>query len=124
MPNPILIVEDDEIARIGLSVILQAEGYETATAANGREAIDHLGEGLEPALILLDMILPVCDGWQFCAHQRSGKGKWVPFAIMTGLGIASEEWAESLGAIGLFRKPLDVDRMLATIRRHVPPNAP
>ncbi len=119
MSKPILIVEDDEIARVGLSAILQADGYETVTAVDGREALAQLEGGLEPALILLDMILPRCDGWQFCARRQSIPGGSAPFMIMTGLGIASDEWASSMGAVGLLRKPLDLDHLLATIRKYV-----
>lgn len=120
MSKPILVVEDDEIARIGLSTILQSHGFDALTAANGREALELLQGGLQPALILLDMILPECDGWQFCAHLRDSQGKQVPVAIMTGLGIASEEWARSMGAVALLRKPLDLDDMFTLLQKYVP----
>jgi CheY-like chemotaxis protein len=78
-----------------------------------------LDAGLQPAMILLDMILPECDGWQFCAQQKDRPLAAVPMAIMTGLGIASDEWARSMGAVKLLRKPLDLEQLLATVRRHV-----
>jgi two-component system, response regulator, stage 0 sporulation protein F len=126
MPKTILIVEDEEVARIGLATILQAEGYETVTAVNGREALERFQAGLVPDFILLDMILPGYDGWRFCAHRRDGWGKagTVPFAIMTGLGIASEDWAKAMGAVALLRKPLDVTKLLDTVRQFAYGNSP
>ncbi len=121
VPKTILIVEDEEVARVGLATILQADGYEPVTAVNGREALEKFQAGFRPDFILLDMILPEFDGWRFCAHRQEGWGKAadVPFAIMTGLSIASDDWATAMGAVALLRKPLDVDTLLETIRRHV-----
>jgi two-component system, OmpR family, response regulator CpxR len=121
MSKPILIVEDDEVARIGISTVLQADGFDTVTAVDGKEALTQLQSGLQPGLVLLDMILPKYDGWHFCAGLKDVPGDMVPVAIMTGLGIASDEWARSLGAVGLLRKPLDVDQLLEMVRRYVPP---
>ncbi len=76
--------------------------------------------GLTPDLILLDMMIPPpgCDGWQFLEQRRRNPAiAAVPVIIITGLGIASDEWATSLGAIGCFRKPLEVEPMLSEIRR-------
>jgi twitching motility two-component system response regulator PilH len=118
MPKTIMIVEDDEIARVGLATILQAHGYRTMTAAQGHEALDQLQTGLCPDLILLDMLLPECDGWEFCAQRRHRPTvALVPVVIMTGVGEANDEWAKSLGAVALLRKPLDVLELLETIRR-------
>jgi CheY-like chemotaxis protein len=126
MPKTILIVEDEEVARVGLATILQMDGYEPVTAINGREALEKFEAGLRPDFILLDMILPEFDGWRFCAHRQDswGRAKDVPFAIMTGLSIASDDWAVAMGAVALLRKPLDVERMLEIIRRHVSNGAP
>jgi CheY-like chemotaxis protein len=120
VPKSILIIEDDEIARIGLSTVLQMDGYNTVAAPDGKEALDRLQSGLQPALILLDMILPGLDGWKFCAHLKNNQGIAAPFVIMTGVGVASEEWAKSLGAVGLLRKPMDVERLSEIVRRFVP----
>jgi CheY-like chemotaxis protein len=119
MSKPILIVEDDEIALVGLASVLQSHGFGTVTSANGNEALARLQSGLQPGLILLHMILPECDGWHFCARLKDTQGIAVPFAIMTGLGIASEEWAEAMGAVELLRKPLDIEHLLALVRRYV-----
>jgi two-component system response regulator MprA len=119
----ILIVEDDEIARVGLSSILRAQGYYSLAVGNGQEALDHLHAGPCPDLILLDMILPDFDGWRFIAQKQQDPSiAAIPVIVMTGLGIASKEWAVAMGAVDFLRKPVDVDFLLETVRRHVEPN--
>jgi CheY-like chemotaxis protein len=119
-PKTILIVEDDEIARAGLSSVLRAHGYRVFLAADGREALDRLQDGLHADVILLDMILPQFDGWQFMGHwQKTALFAAAPVIIMTGLGIASTEWALSLGAVELLRKPIDVEVLLEAVGRCV-----
>jgi CheY-like chemotaxis protein len=118
MSKPILIIEDNEPVRAIVAATLRAHGYETVIAGDGREAMTRLEAGLEPDLILLDMILPDVDGWQFCARYLDGHDH-VPVVILTGLGIASEEWARSMGAVALLRKPVETAELIATIRRYV-----
>jgi len=78
-----------------------------------------LQAGLLPDLILLDMIMPVQDGWQFCHQkQRDESLAPIPVVIMTGLSIVSDEWESSLGGTALLRKPIDVPALLETVRRH------
>src|SRR5262249_61831819 len=66
----ILIVEDDAATRDALTLVLSDEGYAVSSAANGREAIDLLRQGDAPDLILLDLMMPVMDGWQFPREQQ------------------------------------------------------
>jgi CheY-like chemotaxis protein len=114
-----LIVEDDEVARLGLSFLLQADGYETVTAVDAGEALERLHAGPRTDLVLLDMILPSCDGWVFCGRRHHDvEAAAVPVVIMTGLGIANEPWAKALGAVGLLPKPLDVPSLLRTVAQH------
>src|SRR6266545_4852685 len=61
----LLVVEDNEVAREGLAAILRRAGYEVALATNGQEALNYLDGHPPPALILLDMLMPVLDGWHF-----------------------------------------------------------
>jgi CheY-like chemotaxis protein len=118
----ILIIEDDEVARAGLSSILRAHDYNVVAAANGLEAMDRLQSGLHPDLILLDMILPTYDGWKFFGRRRQEHlFEGIPVVIMTGLIIASVEWARSLGAVDLLRKPVEVDSLLETVRHYAQP---
>ena len=66
----ILIVEDDAAIREELAAILSEEGYDIATARDGREALERLHWGLRPAVILLDLRMNVMTGWEFRAAQR------------------------------------------------------
>src|SRR5262245_54374272 len=93
----LLLVEDDDITRRGLSSLLLRAGYSMAQAANGQEALDLLREGLVPDLILLDMLMPVLDGWQVM-HQLQAVPflASVPIVILTGT-IMTQEWASAHG---------------------------
>jgi CheY-like chemotaxis protein len=85
------------------------------TARGGDEALA-LAEQQKPDLILLDMIMRGTDGWRFLSRRQTQTNlRGVPVIIVTGLGVASEQWAHELGADGLLRKPIDVDRMMQTI---------
>src|SRR5271170_3155745 len=70
LPKTVLIVEDDDVAREGLTAILEREGFATVSAKNGKEAVQCFQAGLSPSLVLLDMLLPECDGWQFFVRRR------------------------------------------------------
>ena len=113
----ILIVEDNEVQREGLTIVLRKEGYTVLAAADGQEAISVVGVGL-PDLILMDMMIPPPDGWSLMKLWKKNPAlASVPVVIMTSLGVASEEWASSLGACGLIRKPVDTEPLLAEVRR-------
>jgi CheY-like chemotaxis protein len=115
----ILLVEDNEVQREGLAVVLRKEGYTALPAADAAEAITMVQRVVTPDLILLDMMIPppATDGWRFMeVRKRNPALASVPVIIMTALGIASEEWAASLGACGLIRKPAEVASLLAEIR--------
>jgi CheY-like chemotaxis protein len=114
----VLIVEDNEVERLGLAALLRREGYAVSTAADVPAAMALLHQGAAPCLILLDMLLPGLDGWDFLTmRQRDAALAAVPVVILTGLGVASPEWAHSLGAAACFRKPLPVPALLDEVRR-------
>jgi len=114
----ILVVEDDAVQREGLAVLLREEGYTVFTAVDGQEALHSLGNDPTPDLILLDMLMPVHDGWRFLKERTwSPRLASIPVVIVTSLGNASLEWAASLGAAGFLRKPFDVEPLLTEIRR-------
>src|SRR5437868_5420668 len=114
----LLVVEDNEIARVGLATILDREGYIVVTVEHGRAALDRLQGGFVPDLILLDMMLPVVDGWDFLKQRKQDPAlAAVPVVITTALGVASPEWATAMGATGLIRKPLNTGPLLTEIRR-------
>ncbi len=121
----ILIVEDDRDLREALSEILRDEGYVVAGAAHGREALQLLrGDFHRPALILLDLTMPVMNGWQFREHQRRDPGlSGIPVIVLSA-GDHLAEQMESLEIQEYVRKPIDLVHLLATIERHLSPTAP
>ena len=110
----ILLVEDDEITRGAIKMVLEWEGYRVDCAANGQEALDYLHSQGKPSLILLDVMMPVLDGEQFREEQKRDPAlAQIPVVIVSALEAAS--WLEAAGHI---QKPFQVEELLAAIRRH------
>src|SRR4051794_28574938 len=88
----ILVVDDDPDLRDTLGQILEDEGYSVAAASNGREALAYLRERPAPSLILLDLMMPVMDGWQFRSEQRldSVLAK-IPVLVISASGTGIED---------------------------------
>jgi CheY-like chemotaxis protein len=117
----VLVVEDNAIEREGLIAILTQEGYRVAAAVDSEGALAFLRDNAPPALVLMDMLVPGGkDGWHFFAERAKDQALHaVPVLITTGVRIAGDDWARSLGAHGCLRKPLDVTTLLAEVRRLV-----
>jgi CheY-like chemotaxis protein len=85
-PGRVLIVEDDEAIRETLRELLEFEGFEVATAANGREAVSQLQRTERPCLILLDLMMPVMNGWEFLRKRREDLTiATIPVVVVFGL---------------------------------------
>lgn len=115
----ILIVEDNTIQREGLTVVLRQQGFSVLSVGDGREALQLLDRE-KPDVVLLDMLISPCegDGWWFLEQRRRRPNLIeVPVLITTALAVASKEWATSLGAAGLIRKPFEVEPLLAAIQQ-------
>jgi CheY-like chemotaxis protein len=111
----VLVVEDHEDLRELLTVLLEGEGFSVQTAANGREALAALDES-RPALILLDLMMPVMNGDEFRARQLADpRYRDVPVICMTAAHDATTR-AERLALDVCFQKPLDFDELLAAVR--------
>lgn len=120
----ILIVEDNYATRTALSTLLRDEGYPVECAANGQEALLRMNGGLSPCLILLDLVMPCMDGWQFCEElARDPKRAAIPFVLLSGVHEVGES---KLGraAVAVFPKPVDFDALLATVARYCESAAP
>lgn len=112
----VMVVEDDDDIRISLKELLEDDGYRVLLAANGREALDYLEQGTKPCLIFLDLMMPVMDGWQFRREQQKNESlKKIPVAVITAAGEAA---AASVQAQKVILKPLDIDEILAAVRRY------
>jgi len=119
MKKKIFIVEDDEAIRESLIELLEGEGYEISAAEDGQVAIDHLQSMVElPNLILLDLMMPIKDGFQFCIEkEQNEKLSRIPVVIMSADGQIKEK-QEQARASGYIRKPVDIDEILRAVRRH------
>ncbi len=114
----ILVVEDDAITRDALTLVLESEGYRVASAANGQEALDRLRGDGRPCVILLDLMMPVKDGWQFRAEQgKDPELSSIPVIVCSADGNV-EQKAASLGAAGYLQKPVDFEQLLREVQRH------
>ncbi len=112
--RPVLIVEDDEDLREMMAQLLSLEGFHPATVANGREALEYLHDAAPPQVILLDLMMPVMDGWEFRRQQQADPLLApVPVIILSALDSGR---ASDLEASAFLKKPLDFDRLLALVR--------
>ena len=119
-PTPVLVIEDDFDLRESMVAVLEACGYPALGAANGRDALAVLHEGRKPGLIVLDLMMPVMDGWQFrVAQLQQDDLAAIPTVVCTARTDA-EARAMSLGAIAYLRKPLDFDFLLDLVEAHCP----
>lgn len=107
----ILVVEDDEDAREAMIALLQMKGYRAVPAANGREALDYLEEAPAPDLIILDLWMPVMDGWHFRSEQiKNPRLAHIPVIVVTALSDRPDVDADEV-----IIKPVDVERLLSTV---------
>ncbi len=113
----VLVVDDDPAIRRAVGMMLEDEGYDVATAANGREALDQIAESA-PSVVLLDLQMPEMDGWQLQRRLRELHLD-VPVVFMTA-GYRARAEAERHQAAGYLAKPFDMDDLLSTVARFVP----
>jgi CheY-like chemotaxis protein len=114
--STILLVEDDIGAREALSDILREEGFRVATANNGQEALDYLHAEPRPCLILLDLVMPVMDGWEFREKQlQEDRFAAIPVLVLTA---TAGEGVRSIAPLDVLRKPVDFTALLARVERH------
>lgn len=114
----ILVVEDDVAIRQTLAEVLADEGFEVACAANGAEALAHLTRSAAPSLILLDLTMPVMDGWTFRSAQREDpRLARIPTVVVSANHAADRSAVDGLGADAFLAKPFDLDSLMETIHR-------
>lgn len=114
----ILIVEDDADIREVLVQVLEFEGYQVVSAENGREALDRLNIGEPPGLILLDLMMPVMDGWRFRdAQLQDPKLAGIPVVVLSADGNLQQK-ASIIHAAGYLKKPVELETLLNTVGRN------
>lgn len=119
----ILVVEDDADIRDTMTLVLEGEGFKVETASDGREALDALGRGLRPAIILLDLMMPVMDGWELNDElKRQRDLASIPVVFVSALEPGTRRTASLEGA-GFLRKPFELNALLDAVDRAMPPAA-
>jgi CheY-like chemotaxis protein len=117
-PPRILIVEDDAAIRQTVAELLEEEGYEVECAVNGADALARLERSSVPGLILLDLTMPVMDGWSFRATQRRDpRLAGIPTVVVTASQPGDEAAMAALAPDAFLAKPFDLDRLIATVHR-------
>jgi CheY-like chemotaxis protein len=113
--RPILVVDDDDLILSSVESTLVDEGYPVVTAPDGAAALDAV-EQQSPALILLDMKMPILDGWAFARAYREQPEPRAPIVVMTAAADAARRAAD-VGAEGYLAKPFDLEDLLSLVGR-------
>ncbi|MEO5730641.1 MAG: response regulator [Byssovorax sp.] len=113
--NTILIIDDEDDLRDTLKLSLELEGYRCYTAANGKEGLEALERIPPPRVILLDLMMPILNGWQFLdelqGHPSLGQ---IPVVVVT----AFTKLSSPVRAGDIIRKPVEMDTLLAIVKKH------
>ncbi len=114
----VLVVEDDRDVREAIAEVLADSHYEALHASNGAEALEQLrAAAVRPCVILLDIMMPTMDGWQFRSEQqRDPSMKDIPVVILSA-GADAKEAAAQMAAAGFLRKPVALERLLGVVQR-------
>ena len=114
----VLLVEDDPDLLGSLAAFLEAEGYQVEVARHGLEALGRLRGGFAPAVILLDLMMPIMTGWEFRHAQRQDRDlSGIPVIVISGMED-SPRHAAWLEADGYVQKPIPVQILLETVQRY------
>ena len=116
----ILVVDDDPAIRDVVADILEISDYPVQTAVNGAEALEKIRRD-QPAAVLLDLMMPVMNGWEFLrACRKEAPCAHVPIVVMSAAREASDV-ADELGAQAFLAKPFELDAILSVVGQVVPP---
>ena len=111
----VLVVEDDENIREVLQLVLESEGYLVHTAENGQEGVKFLKENAETSLILLDLMMPVMDGWAFLEQRKlDPRLAAIPVVVLSASGLSEKPE----GATAFLSKPVELHNLLRVTQSH------
>ena len=117
-PRRVLVVDDDESIRELVHMALSSEGHQVLTAPHGRAALEVIAKS-PPDVILLDMKMPVMDGWEFARVYRAAPGQHAPIVVVTAAADAAGRAAE-VAADGHLPKPFDLDDLFRVVDEYCP----
>jgi len=113
-----MVVEDDPELLSALTDVLRSEGYKVSGARHGLEALGRLRGGTRPFVILLDLMMPIMNGWQFRHEQRQDSElSRIPIVVVSAKSD-SRQHAEWLEADGYLSKPIDLHALLDLLARY------
>src|SRR5438874_7615102 len=119
--DDILLIEDDDGLGAILAAVLQDQGYRVTWVSNGREALDHLRTEQPPRVILLNLVMPVMDGWEFREQLKQIPDlAELPVVVLSGVRNL-ERKAASLGATDSFTKPYNLKEVIETVLQYCQP---
>ena len=112
----VFIIEDDVDTRDMLARFLELEGYHVEAASNGRQALDRLSNGTPASVIVLDLMMPVMDGWEFRRHQiEDARLKDIPTIVVSAAG---RDRLSKISANAYLTKPVDMDKLLEHVSQY------
>jgi CheY-like chemotaxis protein len=114
MKHTVLIVEDEEDLREMMREALESKGYSVVTAAEGQAALDRIAQIEQLCLVLLDLVMPGMNGWDFYEHvrQRSDLAS-IPVVVYSSAPRGAPQ-----GVTRALRKPLAFDQLLAVVQEY------
>ena len=116
-PATVLLVDDDPAILDAVTDFLQEEGFKVVSATNGAEALSALRSGLAADAILLDVMMPLMDGWDFRATQLADPAlRDIPIVVITACGFAPETIRQQFRTSDVLAKPLELGHFLQTVR--------
>ncbi len=118
MKSKVLLVDDDRDIRDALSMSLRAQGYVVETASDGVEALECLRANAPPHVILLDLMMPVMNGWEFRLEQLKDEQLAKIPVIIVSADCDALKAARELETAAVLRKPFEMSALLALLARH------
>ena len=119
-----LVIEDDSDVRNALAELLSGEGYAVSLTSDGGEALNKLRAGLRPAVILLDLMMPNVDGWDFRRAQLDDPSlAGIPVILLTASGFRPDSMRSERGRLEMLPKPVQAHVLLDTLERLAGPPA-
>jgi CheY-like chemotaxis protein len=114
-PGRVLVVEDDHDVRVAVRLVLEDEGYQVDSVTDGRRALEHLERSAQlPDLILLDLMMPGMDGWDFAARLRANPRLCsIPVVV-----VSAFDELPPAGIVAFLPKPLKFDALLQLAEQH------
>jgi len=114
----VLVVDDDDVIRQLITVNLELEGFEVATAVDGQDCLDKVVD-VDPVVVTLDIMMPRLDGWEAASRLRSDpRTAGVKVVLLSARAQEADlQRGDRIGVDAYLTKPFDPDELIATVRR-------